>query len=223
MTRRRAWLPFTLFAVIALVALSVSGLRGGVIRAFALGVPNSKTVAVVGPHKRVCEGPINSPEAFQSVVLWGRYVGGKPLVRIWNESSGHPKLIAAGPVEPSPPGVPGSYAAMLTTAVDRGVPVSVCVVDAGGHLKLQGSSPSYGGVVVAGAKSRVAFSLVLLDSQKHSFLGSLSLAFSRASLFRPSWVGPWTFWVLLILLLGAVPLGALAIAAAIRADEQRDD
>jgi hypothetical protein len=221
MTRQRAWVPFTLFALLALLALFVSGLHRGTIRAFALGVPSAKTVAVAGPGRQVCEGPIRSQEAFQSVVLSGRYVSGKPLVRIWGAGPSHPELISAGPVEASGTGVRGPYLAMLSTAVDRGVSVKVCVVDAGGELELQGYKPGYGGAAIAGSKRPLAFSVVLMEPGKHSFLSSLSLAFSRASLFRPSWVGRWTFWALLIALLGVVPIGAVAISAAIRSEEDQ--
>jgi hypothetical protein len=30
--------------------------------------------------------------------------------------------------------------------------------------------------------------------------------FEHASRFHPSWVGPWTFWLLAALVVGAVPL-----------------
>ena len=212
-----------MLALLALAALLVSGLRGHATRAFALGVPDIKTVAVAGPGRQACEGPIRGQEPFQSIVLSGYYVSGKPLVRIWSEHAGQPRLISSGLVEPSPPGVPGPYVAVLGSAVERGVSVKVCVVDAGGDLKLDGSKPGYSGAVIAGSKPRMAFSLVTLEPGMHSFLSSLSLAFSRASLFRPSWVGAWTFWVLLIVLLGTVPLGAFAISSAIRADEEGVD
>jgi hypothetical protein len=38
-------------------------------------------------------------------------------------------------------------------------------------------------------------------------------AFERAALFRPAWVGPWTFWLLLGLVAAGVPL---LLAAAYR-------
>ena len=71
MIRRRPWLPFTVFALLVLVALLVSGLRARSIRASALGVPNFETVAVAAPRREVCEGPISSQDAFQSVYLAG--------------------------------------------------------------------------------------------------------------------------------------------------------
>jgi hypothetical protein len=223
MTRRRAWAPFALLALVTLVALLIAGLRDGEIRAYAVGVPNVKRVAVARPYHQVCEGPILSQYAFQSVVLWGTYVSGKPRVRVLGEQPGAAALISAGLVERSLPGGYGPFTAKLKRSVAGGREVKVCVSDPGGKLKLQGSTPGYSGVAIAGAQPREAFSMVLLEPQQHSFLGSLSLAFARASLFRPSWVGTWTFWALLIALLGTVPLTAVAISAAIRSEEDQAD
>jgi hypothetical protein len=222
MTHRRAWAPFSFLALVALIALLIAGLRGGVIRAYAVGVPAVKKVAVAGPHE-VCEGPISSQLAFQSVVLWGTYVSGKPRVRVLDMNPAAKRVISAGLVERSPPGGYGPFTAKLRSSVAGDRAVEVCVSDPGGTLRLRGSTPGYSGVAISGAEPRTAFSMVLLEPTRHSFLGSLGLAFSRAALFRPSWVGPWTFWVLLIALLGTVPLAAAAISAAIRSDEDQAD
>jgi len=37
-------------------------------------------------------------------------------------------------------------------------------------------------------------------------LTALPDVFERAALWHPGWVGPWTFWLLLALVLGGVPL-----------------
>jgi hypothetical protein len=65
--------------------------------------------------------------------------------------------------------------------------------------------------------------VVLLESHGHVLLSSLGLVLSRAALFRPSWVGSWTFWVLLLALLGTVPLGAITISAAFRLEAEHGD
>jgi hypothetical protein len=221
MTHRRAWAPFAFFALIVLIALLLAGLRGGVVRAYAVGVPAVRKVAVARPHHEVCEGPISSQYAFQSVVLWGIYVSGKPLVRVSGLSAAAKGVISAGLVERSPPGGYGRFTAKLRSSVAGDQAVEVCVSDPDGKLRLRGSTPGYTGVAIGGTKSLTAFSMVLLEPTRHSFLGSLSLAFSRAALFRPSWVGPWTFWVLLIALLGAIPVAAFAISAALRSEEDQ--
>jgi hypothetical protein len=220
MTHRRAWAPFAFFALIALIALLLAGLRGGVVRAYAVGVPAVKKVAVAGPHE-VCEGPISSQHAFQSVVLWGTYVSGKPLVRVLNMNPPAARVISAGLVERSAPGSYGPFTAKLKSLVAGGRLVEVCVSDPGGKLKLRGSTPGYSGVAISGSKPLIAFSMVLLEPKPHTFLGSIGLAFARAALFRPSWVGAWTFWVLLIGLLGTIPLAAFAISAALRSEEDQ--
>lgn len=223
MTNRRAWDPFALFALVALVALLIAGLQGGEIRAYAVGVPSVKRVAVVRPQHQVCEGPIHTQYAFGSVALWGTYVSGKPRVRVFGERPGPMAPISAGLLERSPAGGYGQFTAKLKSLVGGGQAVKVCVSDPGGRLKLRGSTPGYSGVTIPGSEPRQAFSMVMLEPKQHSFLGSLSLAFSRASLFRPSWVGTWTFWALLVLLLGTVPLGAVAISAAFRSEEDQTD
>jgi hypothetical protein len=223
MTRRRAWAPFVFLALVALLGLLIAGLRGGAIRAYAVGVPSVRTVAVARPHEQVCEGPIRSQYAFRSVVLWATYVGGKPLVRISSVNPGAKTLISSGLVERSLPGAYGPFTVKLRSSVAGGVAVRVCVTDTGGEFKLEGSTPGYSGVKIADSAPPRTFSMVMLEPTEHSFLGSISLAFSRASLFRPSWVGTWTFWALLIALLGTVPLVAVAIAAATGSEEDQAD
>jgi hypothetical protein len=223
MTPRRASAPFLLFALLVMVGLLVSGMKPIAIRSSSIGVPDAKTVAIARPHHQICEGSVRSEYSFRSVVLWATYLGGAPLVQVWRDASGKRTLISQGLVEPSPSGSVGPYTARLTSSVGPDVAVSVCVLDAGGKFELRGSAPSYGDAVIIGSKPPRAFSLVTLRSDQHSFLGSLSLAFSRASLFRPSWVGTWTFWALLIALLGTVPLTAVAISAAIRSEADQAD
>lgn len=223
MTRGRVWAPFMFFALLALAALLAAGLRDNPVRAYAVGVPSVRRVAVARPHHQVCEGLIRSQYAFRGVALWGKYVSGTPLVRITATRTGRKALISEGLIEPSPAGGDGQFTATLRSPVAGGLSVSVCVSDPGGELKLHGSTSGYTGVAIPGSEPLKAFSMVLLEPEQHSLLGSLSLAFSRASLFRPSWVGTWTFWALLVALLGTVPLAAIAISSAIRAEADESD
>jgi hypothetical protein len=123
-----------------------------------------------------------------------------------------------GLLERSLPGAYGPFTAKLTRSVAGGTAVNVCVSDASGAFKLAGSTPGYSGAAITASEPQKAFSLVMLESHEHSLLGSLGLGFSRAALFRPSWVGVWTFWALLIAVLLTVPLAAVAISAAIRSE-----
>ena len=100
--------------------------------------------------------------------------------------------------------------------------MNVCVIDAAGELRLQGYKPGYDGATIAGSKRRLAFSIVMVEPEQHSLVAALPLAFSRASLFRPSWMGSWTYWLLLIALVGVIPLGAVAVSAAMRSEQGSD-
>jgi len=71
---------------------------------------------------------------------------------------------------------------------------------------------------MSGKKPGLEFSLVLFSGHGQSLLGALGKAFSRASLFRPSWIGAWTFWALAVALVATIAFGAVAIAAAASAD-----
>ena len=51
-------------------------------------------------------------------------------------------------------------------------------------------------------------------------LALLPDAFERASLFRPGWVGAWTYWLLLVALVIAVPV--LLSRALVSASEEDD-
>jgi len=223
MTHRRAWMPFAFLALLALVALLLSALRDGPVRAYAVGVPSVRRVALARPHHQACEGLIHSQRAFQSVVLWGTYVSGTPRVEVSVAHSGTKTLISGGLVERSPPGGDGQFTAKLRSPVGAGQSVTVCVNDPGGELKLRGSTSGYSGVSITDSEPPQAFAMVMFEPGQHSVVGSLRLAFSRASLFRPSWVGPWTFWILLSLLLGAFPLAAAAIASAMRSEADDGD
>ncbi|MFZ0042168.1 MAG: hypothetical protein WAK93_12740 [Solirubrobacteraceae bacterium] len=74
-------------------------------------------------------------------------------------------------------------------------------------------------VVMSGSTPGLEFSLVLLHHTGESLLGSLGKAFARASLFRPAWVGAWTYWALAGALLATIGVGAVAISAAADADD----
>ena len=64
--------------------------------------------------------------------------------------------------------------------------------------------------------------LELRRADDRSLLALLPDAFDRASLFRPGWVGAWTYWCLLAALAVGVPL-LLVRALASAADEDESD
>ena len=110
------------------------------------------------------------------------------------------------------------WTARLSRTVGGGQPLVVCVTDDRGAFSLFGSATVNNTVVMIGQGQGQQFSLLLLSPDNRSFFGSLGTAFSRASLWRPSWVGRWTFWLLAAGLLAAFGLGVAAVAGAASAD-----
>jgi hypothetical protein len=64
--------------------------------------------------------------------------------------------------------------------------------------------------------------LELNRSDDRSLLALLPDVFDRASLFRPGWVGAWTYWLLLVALVIGVPV-LLSRALASASDEDEPD
>ena len=220
MTVRRSWLPFVVMSVVALIALLIAGSRERPVRTFALGAPSQAPVAVLAPGTQVCEGPVVSQGRAQSVRIFGAATGSPALltVEVRNAPTGH--LAAIGVLNAGT--VPGAYTGRLASAAPGGEPLDVCLGGGAHAFTLLGSAAIHPNIAISGKAPAVEFSLVLLNDDGQSLLGSLGTAFSRASLFRPGWVGTWTFWALALILLSTIALGALAIASAASADDLDD-
>lgn len=214
--RLRAWMPFTGMAVIVLIALVVSASGGVMRRAPVLRVANAEAVALIRAPHRVCQGPVTAGAASQSVAIWGRSVVGTSRVTVEVMDAASGASLATGRIAATTN--TGEYRAHLTRSVPAGRQLRVCVTTNLNTFELLGAAADDPKVVITGAKRGLEFSLVLLND-RHSLLGSLSTAFSRAALFKPSWVGSWTFWVLTAGLLAAFGLAGVAVATASADDE----
>jgi 4-amino-4-deoxy-L-arabinose transferase-like glycosyltransferase len=100
----------------------------------------------------------------------------------------------------------------------RAVPASVCltprrVVKLGGTLAIGGVAPTLDGKEVGDARVGVWFRPPA--GAERSLVSQIPTMFERATLFRPPWVGRWTYWLLLGLVLPAA--FALALVLLIRA------
>jgi hypothetical protein len=219
MNTARVTLVFIALAAAALVALLIAGSSTLVLRTFALDSANELPVAVVGQSGPVCEGPITSQGQAQAVEVWGAAVAAPAqlTVVVQDASTGEP--LSAGRLDATT--VPSAYTARLVAPVAGGRPLRVCLIPDRGSVTLLGSPAVHPNIVLTGGKPGLEYSLALLDETGQSLLGSLRRAFSRASLFRPTWMGSWTFWLLAAALLGTVALGAVAIGAAASADNAR--
>ncbi|MGI8715022.1 MAG: hypothetical protein ACR2NR_17940 [Solirubrobacteraceae bacterium] len=170
------------------------------------------------PGTEACEGPITgSTGPVQGIRTWGAAIGHSTRLDIIAKSPAG-QLLSAGSVAASV--TANDYSAMLSTAIAQDRAITVCVSNSGGaDFSLLGS-PSVDPAIpmrLRGVPSPLQFSLALLGPAS-SNLSQLPLAFSRAAVFRPSWVGAWTFWLLLAAILVAAVAAGFAILAAARAD-----
>lgn len=122
-------------------------------------------------------------------------------------------------VVPSQGGPPGSTPVRLEVPVREGLrgPQTLCVtpsgpVDVAGRPERYAgqAGPTVGGVAVGG----VAAAWYLPPAgRERSLIAALPDIADRAARFRPGFVGPWTFWLLLLVVPPLVGLGAVALVA----------
>jgi hypothetical protein len=217
--RRRSLRFLVGLALLVVVALLVSAAVSGPVRTFALDVPNAIPVAQLHPSLRSCEGPVVSDGPAGSVGIWGAAASGRATLTVQVQDARTNRILATGPISATTGN--GRYTAHLSRAVAGGRPLRICVLDDSGQFVLSGSTSAHPNIIMTGGVPGAEFSLVLLRGR--SLLDSLPLAFGRASLWRPSWVGGWTFWVLTIALLATFGLGVGAVLSAAAADDEDGD
>jgi hypothetical protein len=215
------WVPFFVLTLALLAGLVISALEPMRIRAYALGTPSARWVAVLGRGQQACEGPIRVHAAIGRVLVWGSGVAGRAWGEVIVRDATSQKAVARGWTLVPP--IPGAYEAALESSIPSGSTIVVCVAGQGpARLELGGSAPAHSEIVMSlsGQSTPTEFSLVLLDRSRRSLLSALPTAFARAALFRFSWTGAWTFWLLAVAFLGTVAACGWAVSAAARADSQ---
>jgi hypothetical protein len=208
----------TLLAVSALglLAVVVTAARDRRDLAFTIGVAPTAAAATLAPGETVCQTPISVSESFSRVRLTtgGPGGAGEPLAVSVRASDGG-RLLGRSEL-------PGRFPdrADLTATVGpvaAGQKVAVCARNAGDRPAIV-----YGNATAAHPPSEAMrgerplgtdLAVVFLKADDRSMLSELPDVLGRASLFRPGWVGTWTFWALAAAALLGVPLllaGALA-------------
>ena len=211
---RRLWLLILALAAILVAAgLVVAGLQTIQVRTEALRVPDSGTAGIARPAHRLCEGPLQTPAPASGVGVFAVSATGRPTLTVSVSAGG--RQIAAGRR------IPGTGVREQIVTLDHPIPagraVRVCVGATGGTLTVYGAGAQAPAVAAHGVNPGMQFSLVLTRSS--TLIGSLPTAFSRAAIFRPSWVGAWTFWLLVGLVACTLPLAGVAITRALAAAE----
>lgn len=233
--RRRALLAFVVIAVLGAVGLVVAGASDKRATAFSLEVPTGHPALVLHDGQRACQGPVRAQAAFRGLELWVKPVrppGTRLLVRV---VSGAGSRLASGAVHAAPAAaaalrvpVAAAPSTMTRVGLDQtiraGQVVSFCFENAGpSTLTLAGApaEPGSGNIEAGGHTYGLAAATVLLKPHASSVLSLLPTIFARAALFRPTWMGAWTYWLLLGLLAAAFPLAGWAVALASREEPSR--
>jgi hypothetical protein len=209
--------PLLALALVVLVGLGLIVHRGTTAQRSdwgSLHVPLSNAIGDLPPGDAACESPIWPDRPFSWVALkqgptgGGEAVGPRPPldVHVTDERSG--RLLAMGMLA-GDRAAAGLRQVELDARVGDAAPVRVCVEN-------RGRSATFGGQRVPGDMF-----LELGEGQRRtrSLLATFPEALERAALFKLSWAGAWTYWVLLALLVAGVPavLGR-ALLRALRED-----
>lgn len=214
---KRTGLILAAIAVVAVVALVLPALRDRPVRAYALGVPDATEVSLLHAGQQACEGPIESAYRFRAVGLWvSSRIDAVPF-DVTVQTVGH-QVLASGSSIAAPSQTEPEV--RLSNAIPAGRRVMVCVRGRIGLVALRGDLGVRPGLTVTGVKPGTQFALVLKTSASDgSLLHWLPAAFTRASLWRPSWVGSWTFWMLAIGVFAMFGVGVGAVLRAAADDE----
>ena len=208
---RSAGCVAAILAALAVLALAASATLRGERLAFTLGVTSGGPVAVVEPGSRVCQRDVIVPQGggFDRVRLsLGTYQRpGPPVDLIVRDAGG--ATLARGALRGGYPDIaqaPSHSVRVGEVGDERRI--DVCVANEGSRRVAV-----YGNAGIASQTSSAE-----LDGQPQEY--DLNLAFEtrersiaalwpamadRAALFRAAWVGPWTYLVLALLVLVAVP------------------
>lgn len=163
-------------------------------RAFSIDVPNAWVVARLHTGEQACQGPITAQASFDAVHAWSRPSHSLTItVRRAGDQVSMTRL-ASGTA------VTGEISGVL---VGRPIPLGrrffVCIRDDDTHtLAIEGYYPNRvsGHLMIGGHASNKALALSFLRPNPRSLLAELPSVFSRAAQFKPTWAGPWIFWLL---------------------------
>lgn len=191
-------------AVVGIGALLAAAAADRRWTAFSPDVPPAAPVTTLSPGQQFCQGPFEAIVGFGSVRAWVSPLAAPGAALRMRIKSLSGSTIATGRIRSA---YNGNFDPTfnLDAAVAAEQRVSVCLRSAGPEQ-----------VTLLGENKTVAF--LFLRRHPESLLSLLPTMFRRAALFRPSWVGPWTFWLLLGGLLAAFAPAGVAVVHAARSD-----
>jgi hypothetical protein len=209
---------FLLVVVAGFVLLLVIALADR--RGYRLSVRSDSQV-LVAPGQERCSSLIRPPGAgADRVRFWARASGGGPVppIVVFVRRSRTAQTLADGSADAGPA---GARTVGLRGSVAGSRKVVACFLNAGARPAILSPTPGTPTRVTVERSDALAdyadIGLELSRSDNRSLLALLPDVFDRASLFRPGWVGGWTYWLLLVALVIGVPVllsRALASASA---------
>jgi hypothetical protein len=192
--------------------------------AFSLDVAASAPVVTLAPGQQRCQGPIRVQAASDGLHLWTESAG--PLsapIRVTARRWPAGPVLTDGSL-PVPSGVPAVRLVRMASLLPAGESVAICVRNrARQSVSFLGSAAGLHSGAVVGAPTPSAMAMTFQSTRPRSLLASLSTSFDRAALWHPAWVGPWTFWLLLSLLVSSFAVAGLAVIGAASADAAAAD
>jgi hypothetical protein len=199
------------FAAIAGVVLTRSGVR----LAGTNGVPNNQWVVELRPGTQACQTTVLLPKGGAGVRVFVGTFGrpGPRLVATVRTPSG--RVVRRGSL---PAGYPdGRWQVVRFRPLEGSSRADSVCLSTGAKAALAGvADPNVDNrsrLLVGGKEQAADMSLQTVLQAKESLLGLVPTIFRRASLFRPGWVGPWTYYAALIVLLLTIA-GAIAALVA---------
>lgn len=220
---------FLVVLLVGLICLATAGLTEQRSTAFSVDVPAPDPVAIVSPGQRVCQRSIAVTAASDGLTVWmapGPTAGA--LFDITLSGAGSPAVRAT--LRPKSSTATTGLAALtarFSPAIGAGRHVTLCLRSTGRRVVELLGDPARAGsgaLVLGGKTSPYSLALVFRSSHPHSVLSLIPTMFERAALFKPDWVGAWTFWVLLGAILAVSVLGlGWALREAMNAEHPASD
>ena len=227
MRLRATVITIAVATVVAVVLLVYSGTRDQQHTAFSIDVdPGPPIAATLRPGQEACQGPIHTIAPFGAVFPWlspNAAPGAAITLSVRDYASRAP--LATGEVSQGY-AVPVAPTVELSHTVRQGRDIAVCLRSAGPKpVGLIGNPPNTrsGKLVVDGRPKQDVMALLFVRPRPVSLLSQIPAVFRRAALFRPDWVGSWTFWVLAMLFAGTLVGAGYAVVQAERADARSSE
>ena len=221
MTLRSTTAAFAVAALVAITGLLIGAASDHRDTAFSLDVAGNHQVATLRDGERLCEGPLLARAPFSAFQIWARPARALD-VAIRTGSGGSTNIARPIKTASTPTGLVTIPAG--SSGLRRGARFEVCIRNADDRMiSLEGGAPSRwsGKLTIGGDPRPNAVAMLFLRSGGPSLLDLLPTVFARASLFKLSWTGPWTYWLLCAALLAAIGLVGLALRTAIAEDLDR--